>query len=87
MKYQEILGNTKKYFDIFEVFPFQEIPKNFRKYLEISGNTYKFQEILGNIRKYQKKYFDIFEVFPFFENTYIFFFSCLTPRVKHPPGM
>jgi hypothetical protein len=36
-------GNTRKY---------QEIPKNFRKNLEISGNTCKFQEILGNIKKY-----------------------------------
>jgi hypothetical protein len=31
---------------------YQEIPKKFRKYLEISDNTCKFQEILGNIRKY-----------------------------------
>jgi hypothetical protein len=37
------LGNTRKY---------QEVPKNFRKNLKISGNTCTFQEILGNIRKY-----------------------------------
>jgi hypothetical protein len=49
VRYQEIhtfsFGNTRKH---------QEIPtisgntKNFRKYLEISGNTLKYQEIQGN---------------------------------------
>jgi hypothetical protein len=34
-----------------------------------TGNTRKYQEILGNT----KKYFDIFEVIPIFGNTYIFF--------------
>jgi hypothetical protein len=33
---------------------YQEIPKKFRQYLEKSDNTCKFQEILGNIRKYYK---------------------------------
>jgi hypothetical protein len=34
-------GNTKIF-----IRKYQEIPNNFRKYLEISGNTCKFQEIL-----------------------------------------
>jgi hypothetical protein len=34
-------GNTK-----FFIRKYQEIPNNFRKYLEISGNSCKFQEIL-----------------------------------------
>jgi hypothetical protein len=33
----------------------QEILKKIRKYFEISGNTCKFQEILGNFRKYKTK--------------------------------
>jgi hypothetical protein len=69
MKFQEILGNTKK---------FQETLGNTKKYQQISGNTCKFREILGNT----KKYFDIFEVFPFLEKL-TFFFSCLTPRFQH----
>jgi hypothetical protein len=47
VRHQEIhtfsLENIRKY---------QKIPKNFRKYLEISGNTCTFEEILENIRKY-----------------------------------